>query len=179
VSGRGIGAASIMGSLRTGIRAYAVDRLGPSEIAERLGRLMDDLIGEGMATAFLLRANTRSGRGEYVRAGHLPVLVRDPDGSVSELRGSGAPPLGVRHEQSVRAEEVELPAGSTTLLYTDGLIERRGKPIDQSVDELKAALARAPGNLEECLDAIVEELLPDESHDDVAILGMRLPSPPA
>jgi serine phosphatase RsbU (regulator of sigma subunit) len=173
VSGRGIGAASIMGSLRTAIRAYAVDRLRPAEIAHRLARLMDDVEGEQMATTFMLRMNVRSGHGEFVRAGHLPALARDREGHVSELLGEGSPPFGVLPDLPVVTEEVELRGGSTVLLYTDGLIERRGTAIDERVDELKAILARAPAALEECLDFIVGELQPEPTDDDVAVLGIR------
>jgi PAS domain S-box-containing protein len=174
VSGRGIAAASVMGSLRTAIRAYAVDRLRPAEIALRLGRLMDELEGDQMATSFLLRINVRSGRGEYVRAGHLPALVRDGEGRVSELLGEASPPFGVLRDLPIVTEEFEVAQGSTVLLYTDGLIERRGVPIDRGVGELKDLLARAPTALEKCLDAILAELQPESTDDDVAVLGMRL-----
>jgi len=177
VSGRGIGAASRMGSLRTAIQAYAVDRLRPAEIAERLGRLMDDREGDQMATTFMLRVNVRSGRGEYVRAGHLPALVRDRDGNVSVLLGEGSPPFGVLPDVPVVTQEVELPAESTVLLYTDGLIERRGVSIDRGVEKLGGLLARAPAGLEDCLDLIVAELQPEPTDDDVAILGMRIGLP--
>jgi serine phosphatase RsbU (regulator of sigma subunit) len=178
VSGRGIGAASMMGSLRTAIRAYAVDRLRPAEIAERLARLMDDLEGEQMATTFMLRVDVGSGRGEYVRAGHLPALVRDRDGNVSELLGQGSPPFGVLRDIPIVTEEVELPPESTVLLYTDGLIERRGIPIDRGVENLMELFGRAPAALEDCLDSIIAELQPEPTDDDVAVLGIRtgLPS---
>jgi PAS domain S-box-containing protein len=174
VSGRGIAAASVMGSLRTAIRAYAVDRLRPAEIALRLGRLMDELEGDQMATSFLLQINVRSGRGEYVRAGHLPALVRDGEGRVSELLGEASPPFGVLRDLPIVTEEFEVAQGSTVLLYTDGLIERRGVPIDRGVGELTDLLARAPTALEKCLDAILAELQPESTDDDVAVLGMRL-----
>jgi PAS domain S-box-containing protein len=174
VSGRGIPAASVMGSLRTAIRAYAVDRLRPAEIATRLGRLMDDLEGEQMVTAFMLMVNTRSGRGEYVRAGHLPGLVRDRDGAVRELMGTGSPPFGVLPDIPIVTEEVEISPGSTVLLYTDGLIERRGVPIDEGVEELKAILGRCPAAVEDCLEMILRELQPEPTDDDVALLGIRL-----
>jgi PAS domain S-box-containing protein len=178
VSGRGIAAASIMGSLRTAIQAYALDRLRPADIAERLGRLMVNLVGEEMATMFLLRFDIRSGRGEYVRVGHPPALVRHPDGFVSELRGRGSPPLGIAPELSVVADQVTLPRESTVLLYTDGLIERRGVPIDEGVRDLKTVLGRAPLDVEACLDTIIEELQPGAGEDDVAVLAVRLGSAP-
>ena len=178
VSGRGIEAASMMGSLRTAIRAYAVDRLRPAEIAERLAQLMDDLEGEQMATTFMLRVDVSSGRGEYVRAGHLPALVRDRDGNVSEVLGRGSPPFGVLRDIPIVTEEVELPPESTVLLYTDGLIERRGIPIDRGVEGLMELFGRAPAALEDCLDLVIAELQPEPTDDDVAVLGIRtgLPS---
>ncbi len=173
VSGHGIGAASIMGGLRTAIRAYAVDRLRPAEIADRLSRLMEEFEDEQMATIFLMRLHARSGRAEFVRAGHLPGLLRARDGSVTELLGSGSPPFGVLSDPPIVTETVEVPGGSTLLLYTDGLIERRGMLIDEGIDELKALLARVPDSVEEALDMIVAELQPEPTDDDVALLAMR------
>ena len=174
VSGRGIKAASIMGRLRMAIRAYAIEGHGPGEVAERTDQLMQGLDERDMATLFMLRLDTRTAQGEYIRVGHLPGLVRHPDGSVSALYGRGSPPMGTVPDLHVEAEPVELDPGDTLLLYTDGLIERRDTPIDEDIEALKRVFESAPSELEACLDSVVAEVAPQSGADDVAVLAMRL-----
>jgi PAS domain S-box-containing protein len=174
VSGRGIAAASIMGRLRMAIRAYATEGHGPAEVAERTDRLMQGLDQRDMATVFILRLDTRTGRGEYVRVGHLPGLVCGPDNNVTALYGRGSPPIGTAPDLRVEVERVELEPGSTVFLYTDGLIESRDRPIDEDIRRLCDVLGDAPSEVEDCLDHVVETLAPPDPFDDVAILAMRL-----
>jgi len=125
----------------------------------------------------LLRFDTASRCAEFVRAGHPPALVRDPDGEVSELAGDGgSPPLGLMLEQSRPSASTELAEGSLVLLYTDGLIERRGEVIDEGVDRLKRAFADGPPELQPRLDAIIEAVAEESAADDVAALLMRIGS---
>ena len=149
VSGRGIPAASIMGRLRTAVHAYALDRLPPAETAERVDRLLSGIEGEEMATMLLLRFDTSNHRAEFVRAGHPPALVRGPGGEVYELdEGGGSPPLGLMLERSRPSASQELEPGSMVLLYTDGLIERRGEVIDVGVERLKDAFRCSTDDLQ-------------------------------
>ena len=175
VSGRGIPAASIMGRLRTAVHAYALDRMPPAETAERVDRLLSGLEGEEMATMLLLRFDTSNHRAEFVRAGHPPALVRDPGGEVYELNGGGgSPPLGLMLERSRPSASHELEPGSMVLLYTDGLIERRGEVIDVGVERLKDAFRDTSDDLQPCLDEIIEAVAEDSAADDVAALLMRV-----
>jgi serine phosphatase RsbU (regulator of sigma subunit) len=174
VSGRGITAASIMGRLRMAIRAYAVEGHGPAEVAERTDALMQGLDERDMATVFMLTLDTRTGRGEYVRVGHLPALLRHPDGSVDPLYGRGSPPMGTVRDLTVEPERIELEPGSTVLLYTDGLIESRDTPIDEDIRKLSSVLEEAPDELEACLDHVVGALAHPDPFDDVAVLAMRV-----
>ncbi len=174
VSGRGITAASIMGRLRMAIRAYAMEGHGPAEVAERTDQLMLGLEERDMATLFMLKLDTRTGRGEYVRVGHLPGLIRHADGTVEALFGKGSPPMGTVRDLRVEAERVEIEPGATVLLYTDGLIERRDAPIDEDIEELRRILEDAPRELEACLDHVVETLAPRAQLDDVALLALRV-----
>ncbi len=161
VSGRGIPAASIMGRLRTAVHAYALDRLPPAETAERVDRLLSGFAGQEMATMLLMRLDTQNRRAEFVRAGHPPAMVRDPGGEIFELDGGGgSPPLGLMLAEQRPSATTELAPGSMVLLYTDGLIERRGEVIDEGVARLKRAFAAAPDDLESCLDEIIEAVAP-------------------
>jgi PAS domain S-box-containing protein len=174
VSGRGITAASIMGRLRMTIRAYAMEGHGPAEVAERTDQLMQSLEQRDMATLFMLKLDSRTGRGEYVRIGHLPGLIRHADGTVEALFGKGSPPIGTVRDLRVETERAEIEPGATLLLYTDGLIERRETPIDEDIEELQRILENAPRELEACLDHVVETLAPRAQLDDVALLALRV-----
>jgi serine phosphatase RsbU (regulator of sigma subunit) len=176
VSGRGIPAASVMGRLRTAVHAYALDRLPPAQTAERIDRLLSGLEGQEMATMLLLRYDPESHRAEFVRAGHPPALVRDPSGEVYLLdSGGGSPPLGLMLQHERPSAAAEIAPGSVVLLYTDGLIERRGEVIDEGVERLQRALAANVGDLEPALDAIIEEVAEEAAgEDDIAALLMRV-----
>ena len=147
--------------------------MAPARSPSASARLMLGLEERDMATLFLAFVGA-DGRGEFVRAGHPPALVREPDGSVREIYGDGSPPLGVLPDIEVKGNAFELAPGSVMLLYTDGLIERRGETIDVGVERLKQVLGGAPDDLEAALDAILAGSKPAEAEDDVAILAMRV-----
>ena len=174
VAGRGILAAAVMGRVRPALRAYALDGLDPAETLERLDRAMRESERPEMSTIFHLRFDPASGKGEYVRAGHPPALVRKPDGEVVVLEGRGTPPLGILEGTNFCQHPVELPAGSLLLLYTDGLIERRDAVLDVGLDRLKRALAEGPTDPQDCLDSLAEGFGAEEIADDVAMLAVRL-----
>ncbi len=173
VAGRGIKAAAVMGRLRMSLRAYVLDGRSPAEAAERLDRLMKEAAEPEMVTLFHLRYRPQTGSAEYVRAGHPPALLKLPDGEVVELAGRGTPPLGILSEIEYIQHEVEIPAGSTLLVYTDGLIERRGDDLEHGLARLKQAFSEAPTNPEQCLDFLRDRFGADEIPDDVAMLAMH------
>lgn len=177
VSGRGIPAASVMGRLRTAIGAYVLDRMSPAEIAVRIDRLLSAMEGQEMATMMFVRADPSTGAVEYVRAGHLPALVRSPDGTVSLLAGAGSPPLGLMAASQRPSSTDEVEPGSLLLLCTDGLVERRGEVIDVGIARLEAAFADCKEASEECLDQLIEAVKTDAAEDDVALLLVRVGDP--
>jgi PAS domain S-box-containing protein len=171
VAGRGIRAAAVMGRLRSTLRAFVADGHGPREAVERLDRQMKEVDEPEMATAFQIHYDPRSGAASYVRAGHPPALLRLPDGRVEELGGGGTPPLGILEPFTAQAHAVAIPAGSLVLLYTDGLIERRGTDLEVELDRLKRRLAAAPAGPEQCLERLAEEFSAEAIPDDVAMLA--------
>ena len=173
VAGRGLGAATIMGRLRTALHAYVLEGYRPAAAVERLNALMAEFEEASMATLVHLALDPASRRVEYVRAGHPPPLLRGPGGSVRQLEGRGSPPLGVLHEPSFRSNSLELEPGSTLLLYTDGLIERPPEGITAGLDRLREALAASPAGAEECVEGIVERLGARALVDDVAVVALR------
>jgi serine phosphatase RsbU (regulator of sigma subunit) len=96
---------------------------------------------------------------------------------VNELAGAGTPPLGIASDIEYEAHRIEIPAGSLLLLYTDGLIERRGADLATSMERLKEALRHAPADAEGCLRSLGETFRIDEVADDVAMLAVVRSAP--
>ena len=172
IAGRGIHAAAVMGRVRPALRAYVLDGYDPVESLQRLHRLIREAEGAEMTTVFQLHFDPSGSRAEYVRAGHPPALLRLPDGRVTELAGDGSPPLGVFDEIEIHSRTVEIPPGSLLLLYTDGLIERRGEDLGMGLERLKELFARAPAGAGDCVAWLADEVSADQIPDDVAILAM-------
>ncbi|MEY9834836.1 SpoIIE family protein phosphatase [Streptacidiphilus sp. EB103A] len=187
VVGHGIQASATMGRLRTAVRTLADVDLPPDELLTHLDDLVihlsadadagadstagtaDDIIG---ATCLYAVYDPVSRRCTLARAGHpLPALAT-PDGAVEFLDVPAGPPLGLGG-LPFEAIEVELPEGSLLALYTDGLVEARGRDIDQGLDALRAVLARSVPSLEDTCDTVLQALLPDRPADDVALLIAR------
>ncbi len=179
VVGRGPRAAAVMGQLRSALRAFAIDqRDGPGETVANLSRFASTIDGADVATACYAELDVAERRLRYVCAGHPPPLVLSADGGTHYLEGGRGVPLGVREPGVAYAEgEARISAGATVVLYTDGLVERRGRSIDVGFGELAAAIARrrsqAPGDV---TDGILAEL--GGSGDDCALLLCRV-DPPA
>ncbi len=176
VAGRGLTAASVMGRIRPALRAYVLDGHGPAEALERLDRLMKEAPSPEMTTLFHLHFDPAAGSARYVRAGHPPALLRLPDGSIEQLTGPGTPPLGILEDVEYREHEVQIPAGSLLLMYTDGLIERRDTTLNRELDRLKGLVSDAPDEPRACLDWLEESLGADEVPDDIAMVAMSVPS---
>jgi len=173
VAGSGVHAAAVMGRLAMALRAYVVDGRPVEEAVTGLDRLMKKSDPAQMATLFELSLEPASGRARFVRAGHPPGLLRLPDGGVTELGGKGSPPLGPLEDSRFVANEATLPPGSTLLLYTDGLIERRQLDLKVGVEWLKEAFASAPEEPEAVVEAITRAMDAEHLPDDVALLAVR------
>ncbi len=187
VVGHDTEAAAAMGQLRSLLRGIATySDAGPVEVLRGLDRSMDTLQLDTLATVAVARFEQtadeqRRGRTQmrWANAGHLPPLVVAPDGTVSELAPAvGDLLLGV-DPSARRRESVEvLDHGSTVLLYTDGLVERRDSDLDSGVARLRAALTElADRPLEELLDELIERLVQGRPDDDVALVAVRFRSP--
>jgi PAS domain S-box-containing protein len=176
VAGRGLTAASIMGRIRPALRAYVLDGHRPAEAIERLDRLMKESAIPNMATIFHLHYDPQSRLARYVRAGHPPALLRHADGRIQELGGPGTPPLGVLERVEYREHEVEIPPESLLLMFTDGLIERRGTSVREELDRLEGLIGEAPRRADACLDWLEENLGTDTIPDDIAMMAMSTPA---
>ena len=175
VAGHGVESAALMGQLRNALRAYALEDHTPGVVLQRLDDLLEPREPERTATLSYLIHDPADGRLSFGCAGHLPPLVVEPDGKVRFVDGGRSLPLGAGGTLDDRDEGVaELVPGSLLILYTDGLVERRSAPLDESLERLAAAAAVAGHDPDEVCDAILAQLLGDESgQDDVAILVAR------
>ena len=174
VVGHGIRAAASTGRLRHVLRAYAVDGFGPAEALARLNRLACESGEQTFATAVFALVEPSRKRLRLASAGHPPVLVRAADGTVSPVEDGRSLPLGATPEAEYAEVEVEIGAGSTLFLYTDGLVERREETIDTGIARLAGLVGSTDGPLEELVGRVVEQLEEAGHTDDVALLAVRL-----
>ncbi|MFB6780846.1 SpoIIE family protein phosphatase [Streptomyces sp. NPDC056352] len=176
VMGRGVRAAAVMGQLRTAVRAYARLDLPPHEVLQLLDGLAAEIDASQIATCAYAVHDPNEGRLVYASAGHLPILVRDEDGSVRRAEDPTGPPLGTGgwiHTSGT----IALPPGSTAVLYTDGLVERRSEDIDEGVAALERALSGAKGSPQVVCDRLIRSLgVTAEHDDDVAVLVVQHPA---
>ena len=173
VAGSGPSAAGLSARLRHILRAYAEDHAGPAELLVRLDRA----VGDTAATAACLLVDADRTQVTYAVAGSLPPLVRDADGNVRLLERARSAPLadfGV-----ARAEATEpLSPGSTIVLCSDGLVERRGENLDRSLERLGEAVVRVGGEPVRLAERLVDEVGAQVGGDDIALLAVRcLPVP--
>ncbi|MFJ1703725.1 SpoIIE family protein phosphatase [Kitasatospora sp. NPDC088346] len=172
VEGHNVGAAATMGQLRSAVRAFASGGAAPDEVLARTNQLLLDLDAGLLASCCLLRIDPATGRAEGVRAGHLPPLLRHPGGRTEVLALEGGPLLGIDGAVQFPVTEFWIPSGAVLALYTDGLVEDPGSPIELGIDRLRTSLAH---DLTGSLDALADRLVGDasgSSHraDDVALL---------
>ncbi|WP_328943493.1 SpoIIE family protein phosphatase [Streptomyces sp. NBC_00250] len=176
VMGRGVRAAAVMGQLRTAVRAYARLDLPPHEVLQLLDGLAAEIDASQIATCVYAIHDPNEGKLVYASAGHLPILVRDEDGSVRRAEDPTGPPLGTGGWLHTSGS-IALPPGSTAVLYTDGLVERRREDIDEGVAALARALSGASGTPQVVCDRLLRSLgVTAEHDDDVAVLVVQHPS---
>jgi serine phosphatase RsbU (regulator of sigma subunit)/anti-sigma regulatory factor (Ser/Thr protein kinase) len=170
VIGRGMASAMLMGRLRDAFRAHGYESPSPAEIVRRLRQhVMDE---DMMTTLACIALDPYSGTIAYSCAGHPPPLLVDAGGRVSRLDDAGAPPLGVADAASIREADRAIAEPSTLVLYSDGLVERRGRNIDEGIDALGESVARDPARpVADAIADVAAVLGPDS--DDVALLVAR------
>ncbi|WP_144383339.1 SpoIIE family protein phosphatase [Streptomyces sp. SAJ15] len=176
VMGRGVRAAAVMGQLRTAVRAYARLDLPPHEVLQLLDGLAAEIDPHQIATCVYAVHDPNEGRLVYASAGHLPILVREPDGSVHRAEEPTGPPLGTGGWLHTSGS-VPLGPGASAVLYTDGLVERRDMDIDAGVAALERAFAGATGSPQVMCDRLIRALgITAEHDDDVAVLVLQHPA---
>jgi serine phosphatase RsbU (regulator of sigma subunit)/anti-sigma regulatory factor (Ser/Thr protein kinase) len=175
VVGKGVRSAATMAQLRNALRAFALDQMKPSSTIARLNRLMEGVSESSFATVVYLVIDRVAGVCRFTSAGHPPPLAVYPDGRAEYLEGGRGLPLGTVSEPSYTQDTVDVPIGSTLILYTDGLIERRDQTIDEGLDQLREAASAGPLDPERLVEHVLQELVgAGERRDDIAILAVRV-----
>ena len=175
VMGRGMRAAAVMGQLRTAVRAYARLDLPPHEVLQLLDGLAAEIDPTLIATCVYAVYDPSEQLLTYSSAGHLPLMIREPDGSVTRPEEPCGPPLGTGGWLHTSAS-VALVTGATGVLYTDGLVERRGQDIDEGLDTLAGTFAGATGQPDVICARLLRAMGVTPDHDDdVAALVFQLP----
>jgi serine phosphatase RsbU (regulator of sigma subunit) len=178
VVGQGLSAAGVMGQLRSALSAAIRAVESPARALEILGLYAGSVEGALTATAVQAVIDRDAASIVYSRAGHLPPMLVHMDGLVEVLDEVTDPPLGTLPADAVMSEAVTSYAeGDTLVLYTDGLIERRGEDIDvglgRLVDSLTRHCCRGP---EPMADALLRDLeASGGTGDDTALIVVRLP----
>jgi PAS domain S-box-containing protein len=178
VVGHGLEAAALMGELRNALRAYALEGQSPGEVVVRLDKLVQQLPGDQMATLLYAVIEPDWGGLRFASAGHPPPLVVTPDGGADFLWDGRSTPLGTGFSEGEQGV-TSLEDGSTIVLYTDGLVEVRGEPLERGLERLRQAVMSGPDEPDPLCDHVIDSLLGSQgARDDVALLALRtLPLP--
>ncbi|MDT9594228.1 SpoIIE family protein phosphatase [Nocardioides zeae] len=173
VAGHGVEAASTMVQLRTALRAYLYAGAGPAVALDQLDALMRNVLPDRFATALVACVDLATGQVDLAGAGHLPPLLVTPEGTV-DLEIDARPLLGF---EAVGAPTTTflLEPGQTLLLFSDGLVERRGVDMDERTDVVRGLARYAPA---EPIDGWTDEIMTirdGTEDDDTTILAVRRP----
>lgn len=182
VVGHGLHAAATMGRLRTAVNNLAMLDLPPDELLTRLdevvARIDDEQTAGGRedavigATCLYAVYDPVTCRCQLARAGHLPAMLVNPDGTTDIPDTPVGPPLGLRGLPFTTVE-FDVPEGSQLVFYTDGLVESRTHDIDVGLERLRTVLSHPGRSPEETCRAVLRGMLPADSADDIALLVAR------
>ncbi|WP_250401037.1 PP2C family protein-serine/threonine phosphatase [Streptomyces cellostaticus] len=175
VMGHGLEAAVDMNAYRSSLRYIAATDLPPHRVLRQMDFIASGEADRRPATCLLARVDPGRGQITLAGAGHLPPLLIGPDGAAALLPVPVGPPLGTGLGGY---DSVTHPAspGQTLVLFTDGLVERRGEDIDRSLARLAGLRFPAGQGVGDVLDTILSALDARHAEDDVAVLAAR-PSP--
>ncbi|MEU6625163.1 SpoIIE family protein phosphatase [Streptomyces litmocidini] len=177
VVGHGLEAAAVMGMLRSALSAAVRALPDPARSLEVLGLYARSIEGALATTAVQAVIDGSRRQIAYSSAGHPPPVLLHPDGSCDLLDQATDPPLGARPDHVPRPQAaVSYTPGDHLVLYTDGLIERRDRDIDEGLQQLTDTLSDHVGMSPERLaDAVLSRLgVAGGARDDIALIAVRL-----
>ena len=171
-AGHDIAAAATMGMARHAVATAVAAGDGPVRALTVANDYLSG-VGDVFVTCAVVEIDLLTGASCVASAGHLPPVLMHDGGDVAAVEVRPSTPLGVGRSDPITSSTFTLCDTDTLVLYTDGLIERRGLPLDASLGRLYGALARSPAATAE---AVASHLLGhfDRLDDDVALLVVRL-----
>ncbi|MFQ1004330.1 SpoIIE family protein phosphatase [Modestobacter sp. SSW1-42] len=176
VVGRGLDAAAVMGQLRSAGRALLLESRSPAHVLSALDRFAALVPGATCSTVFCGVVDPSAATLRYSSAGHPPAVLADEQGRSQLLEAARGVPLAVLEGVDRPEAQVSLPPGSTLLLYTDGLVERRDEALDEGIGRAVTALVAGRHLATDALSGLLtDQLLSDAPDDDVAFLLYRSP----
>ncbi|GAA1296460.1 SpoIIE family protein phosphatase [Saccharothrix xinjiangensis] len=177
--GHGLQAATVMGQLRSACRALLLQNSGPAQALSALDRFAATLPGALSTTVFCGVLDPSTGELVYSAAGHPPGIVAHPGGPVELLDGGRSIPLAVRPDRPRPEATAVVPPRATLVLYTDGLVERRRRSLDEGIAAVAAAVRDGRTSpVDELATRLMTDLGPGDGYeDDVALLVYRHPAP--
>ncbi|MES9810425.1 SpoIIE family protein phosphatase [Streptomyces cinereoruber] len=172
VQGHGVAAAATMGQLRSAVRAFALGGHRPQDVMKGTNRLLIDLDPGQFASCCYVLLDPETGEARAVRAGHPQPLLLRPDGTADQVDLAGGMVLGIDDGASYPVTRLRLAPGAVLALFTDGLVERPGRDIDEGIERLRRALAATASlPLSETADRLTREARQATSRpDDIALL---------
>ncbi|WP_426502190.1 SpoIIE family protein phosphatase [Dactylosporangium sp. McL0621] len=177
--GRGLTAATIMGQLRSAARALLLQATGPGEVLTALDRFAALLPGAVCTTAFCAILDPEDGGLVYSSAGHPPAILSLPNGRSELLEGGRGLPIGVPRDSGRDEARAAVPPRGVLLVYTDGLVERRRRPLTVGIgNAAEAVQSHQALPVDELADRVMAQMIgEDGASDDVALLLYRHPAP--
>jgi serine phosphatase RsbU (regulator of sigma subunit)/anti-sigma regulatory factor (Ser/Thr protein kinase) len=174
VVGHGVTAAATMGRLRDVLRAYGGDGLSPAAALGRLNTMAcREEAADAFATVVFAVVDPSRSSVRLASAGHLPPLLRHPNGRVERLEQATSLPIGASRSAVYRETETELEPGGLLVLYTDGLVERRFESIDVGIDRLAFHVAADHDSGAELADRVIDALTADGHRDDIVLVALE------
>ena len=173
VAGSGLGAAVIMGRIRSALRAYVLEFPDPADVLGKLDRKMQYFEeGDVMATVLYAVLDPDSGQLRISSAGHIPPVIAAPGQRGALAQIAVDPPIGVTDAPVRQVTTLALAPGAVLCLFTDGLVERRDEPIDDGITLLCETVTPGPpeGVCVSVMQALVGRQYPG---DDIALLVLR------
>ncbi|MFD1832219.1 SpoIIE family protein phosphatase [Streptomyces desertarenae] len=177
--GRGLEAASVMGQLRSACRALLLQDAGPARALMALDRFAAGIPGAMCTTVFCGVLDPETGRLTYSSAGHPPGILTHADGTTRLLEDGRSIPLAVRPGRARPEGECVMPARATLMVYTDGLVERRRRPLSAGIGQASEAVQEGRNTaVDDLATQVMARLAPTDGYDDdVALLLYRHPAP--
>lgn len=171
VAGHGLRAAVIVSRVKSALRSYALLGEAPARVLERTNRKLVHFEIDTMVTLLCAVARPPYECFTITSAGHPPPVITTPNGDTDFVPVPTGPPLGALTDVRYRSVEAELGSGATMLLYTDGLVERRGESVDRGLGRLRRSVVNASAEAV-CRDAMLRLVGGNPTRDDVALLAV-------